>query len=260
MSAGKIVLPRLHRRAHPSGIVARQPRGVCQGRAAARHDDRHHRPPRDHERHGNRRHRLHVPGDGGPAHRRALHAARAACPPRRWTSRARTSTTAPSTRSMTTRACRALAEMMNCVRRHPRRQGGRRQDRRRAGAPQEDRRPRARPARKRPRCLYRSGRLLRPRVLRRSTTRIAKLKRGQFIMIREGTAAQQPRGARLACSHSSTPSAACSARTTSTRATCLEKGHIDYIMPRGHQHVRRRIPILDRQGRLPPRRALLPAQ
>ena len=37
-------------------------------RATLPHDHRHHRPPRDHKRHGNRWHRLHVPGDGGASH------------------------------------------------------------------------------------------------------------------------------------------------------------------------------------------------
>ena len=53
---------------------------------------------------------------------------------------------------------------------------------------------------------------------------ISKLQRGQFIMIREGTAARNLEAlAPLLCD--STSSAACSAPTTSTRATCSKRAH-----------------------------------
>ena len=76
---------RLCGRAHPPRKLARQPEGVCQGRSSARHHDRYHRPARDRQRHGHRRHRVYAAGDRGPAARRALHAAelRARHPARR---------------------------------------------------------------------------------------------------------------------------------------------------------------------------------
>ena len=72
---GKIVLPgfvdaHIHLESLPG-----QPHGVCQGGAAPRHDHRHHRPPRDRQRHGHGRHRVYAPGHGGSAGGRALHAA-----------------------------------------------------------------------------------------------------------------------------------------------------------------------------------------
>ena len=76
---------RLCGRAHPSGKLARQPQGVRQGRSSARYHDRYHRPARDRQRHGHRRHRVYAAGHRGPAARRALHAAelRARHPARR---------------------------------------------------------------------------------------------------------------------------------------------------------------------------------
>ena len=52
---------------------------------------------------------------------------------------------------------------------------------------------------------------------------IAKLERGQYIMIREGTAARNLDAAPPRCSHRSTTPTACSARTTSTRMTCSKR-------------------------------------
>ena len=52
---------------------------------------------------------------------------------------------------------------------------------------------------------------------------IAKLERGQFIMIREGTAAHQSGGSAASADPPSTPSGACSAATTSTPATCWRR-------------------------------------
>ena len=58
---------RLCRRAHPLRERARFPQGICQRRHSARHHDRHHRPARDRQCHGHRRHRVYAAGDGRSA-------------------------------------------------------------------------------------------------------------------------------------------------------------------------------------------------
>ena len=52
---GKIVLPGFLC-PHPSGELPGEPYGVCKGRSASRYHYRHHRPPRDLQCHGHRRH------------------------------------------------------------------------------------------------------------------------------------------------------------------------------------------------------------
>lgn len=64
---GKLVLPgfvdaHIHLE---SALVS--PQRVCQRRHSARHHDRHHRPARDRQCHGHRRHRVYAAGDGRSA-------------------------------------------------------------------------------------------------------------------------------------------------------------------------------------------------
>ena len=51
---------RLSGRPHPPGKLLGIPQGICKGRSATRHHHSHHRSPRDRQRYGHRRHRIHA--------------------------------------------------------------------------------------------------------------------------------------------------------------------------------------------------------
>ena len=115
------------------------------------------------ERHGHRRHRLHVPGDRGSADRRAVHAA--VLRPGHADGRIRRESGLPCHR-LVLRLPQSAGSGRDdeLLRRHPQRPGGRLEDRRLAGAPQEDRRPRTGPPGQGSGYLRCRRRLFRPRM------------------------------------------------------------------------------------------------
>lgn len=103
---GKIVLPGfIDAHIHlESSLVS--PREFAKAVLPHGHDDGHHRPARDRERHGNRRYRVYDSGDGGSARSTCRFMPASCVPATPLDESGATSTTAPSTASMTIRVCR----------------------------------------------------------------------------------------------------------------------------------------------------------